>query len=82
MTTANLKNRLSKKNIVFAEKSYNYLNKSIIFTINNTKFEADFDSNKNEITCYSTDYGFNPLNEERNRHFFYSFNQVVRYANN
>lgn len=82
MTKDNLKKRLEKRNILYTEKDYNGYNKSIIFAINGKTFEADYEEFNHKIDVYSHVYDYDNLNQEHNRFFFHSLNQVIRYANN
>jgi len=82
MTTTNLKNKLTKMNIDYTEKDYNGYNKSILFSINNEKIEADYEDGNNVISLYSIRTGYDNLNQETNYIFFHSFNKVIKWTSN
>jgi len=53
MTTAQLKNKLTKMNIQFTEVDYNGYNKDICFCINNMNFAAGFNAKSEIIEDFS-----------------------------
>ncbi len=81
MTTAQLKNKLTKMNIQFTEVDYNGYNKDICFCINNMNFAAGFNAKSEIIEDFSRNICYNVSEQETQRRFFTNFNQLIKYAN-
>lgn len=81
MTTAQLKNKLTKMNIQFTEVDYNGYNKDICFSINNMNFAAGFNTKSEIIENFSRNICYNVSEQETQRRFFTNFNQLIKYAN-
>jgi hypothetical protein len=80
MTVNTLNNKLEKLGITSSVFDYNGYNKAIIFSINNLEIQAKFSDGKENIESFFIVTGYNNLNQERERRFFYSFNKVLSYA--
>jgi hypothetical protein len=80
MTVNTLNNKLSKLGITSSVFDYNGYNKAIIFAINNLEVQAKFSDGKDIIESFCVITGYDNLNQERERSFFYSFNKVLSYA--
>jgi hypothetical protein len=81
MTTATLKNKLSKMNISFNETDYNGYNKDINFSINGMNFCAGFNSGNDEIQDFCREICFDNTNQDMQRRFFKNFNELIKYSN-
>lgn len=81
MRLQNLISALERLEVQHEIVSYNELNKYVQFNINGKIFQADFNQGENIVRSLCADLGFNGLNQERNRKFFPSLAQLIRYAN-
>ena len=82
MKISTLNNKLSKLNVQTTIVDYNGYNKSLVFTINGKKYEADFNSVHEEVNSFSFSLMYDEANQETQRRFFDNFAQVQRHANN
>ena len=74
MKVTTLKNKLNKLNVNFTES-----NGDIVFKLNKKTYTADT-NNGDQIISYFHIYGYDESNQEHDRRFFDSFNQVIRHS--
>jgi hypothetical protein len=80
MTTKSLISKLTKLSITHSVIDYNGFNQEIKFTINDLVYFASYNVKDTIIDYFYCNHYYDNANQEMNRTFYHSFNQILRYS--